>query len=140
MGDIAVSTTRVEAPLEDILATEHAIKVHLSANEIDTYIACGDLAGQPTDGQLEIALEEQNDSGYEGTARLTNTGDGITTVDIVLGMAGTPEARPTEQCCPYRTTPLWVVFRPLAGESIDANGELIPHVYGQYYSLMYTSG
>ena len=100
MGDIAVSTTSVDASLEDILAAEHAINVHLSAEEIGTYIACGDITGQPTDGQLEIALEEQNDSGYEGTARLTDTGDGTTTVDIMLvrggGMAGTPEATPTE--------------------------------------------
>jgi hypothetical protein len=100
MGDIAVSTSVVDASLEDILAAEHAINVHLSADEIDTYIACGAITGKPADDRLEIALEEQNDSGYDGTARLTDPGDGTTTVDIMLAMgdavAGTPEATPAE--------------------------------------------
>jgi hypothetical protein len=99
MGDIAVSTSTVEASLDDILAAEHAINVHLSADEIGTYIACGDIAGEATDGELEIALEEQNDSGYQGTALLTDAGDGTTAVDIMLesardGAMGAPEATP----------------------------------------------
>ncbi len=53
MGEVvAMSTTDVEAPLEDILAAEHAINIHLSAEEIGVYIACGDIPGEPTDGQL----------------------------------------------------------------------------------------
>ena len=88
MGEVvAMSSTDVEAPLEDILAAEHAINVHLSAEEIDTYIACGDITGEPTDGTLEITLDEQNDSGYQGTATLTDNGDGTTTVDVMLTMS-----------------------------------------------------
>jgi hypothetical protein len=63
---ISQSTTTVEASLDDILAEEHAISVHESAEKIDVCIACGDLSGTPEDGQLQIALEELNDSGVEG--------------------------------------------------------------------------
>src|SRR5215218_9348861 len=47
---VARSTTTVDAPLDDILADEHAINVHLSAEQIDVYIACGDLTGTPDNG------------------------------------------------------------------------------------------
>ena len=100
MGEIvAQSSTTVDAPLDDILGAEHAINVHLSAEQIDVYIACGDLTGTADGGQLDIDLEELNSSGYEGRARLTDNGDDMTTVDVVLmqregGMA-TPEASPT---------------------------------------------
>ena len=101
MGEVvAQSSTNVEASLEDILAAEHAINVHLSAEEIDVYIACGDITGTADGGQLQIELEELNDSGYQGMAMLRDNGDGTTTVDAVLmqsegGMMGTPEATPS---------------------------------------------
>jgi hypothetical protein len=97
---VAQSTTSVEASLEDLLAAEHAINVHLSAEEIDVYIACGDITGTPDGDQLQIALEELNDSGYQGMAWLIDNGDGTVTVNAMLmpsdgGMMGTPEASPT---------------------------------------------
>ena len=88
MGDVvAMSTTDVDASLADILGAEHAINVHLSADQIDVYIACGDITGEPEDGTLEIELEERNDSGFEGEAYLTDNGDGTTTVDVTLTMS-----------------------------------------------------
>ena len=63
-------------PLHDIMAGGHAINVHLSAEEIDTYIACGDIGGAvPTDegeeeNELIIGLGELNDSGHTGIAWL----------------------------------------------------------------------
>lgn len=88
MGEVvAMSTTDVEASLEDILAAEHAINLHLSAEEIGVYIACGNITGEPEDGQLEIELEEQNESGYQGMAMLLDNGDGTTTVDVMLTMS-----------------------------------------------------
>lgn len=99
MGEVvAMSTTDVEAPLEDILAAEHAINVHLSAEEIGVYIACGDITGEPADGMLEIELDEENDSGYQGMATLMDNGDGTTTVDVMLMMSDAEmaqEATPT---------------------------------------------
>ena len=95
---VAMSTTDIAASLEDILGAEHAINVHLSAEEIGVYIACGDITGEADDDGLEIMLEEQNDSGYQGMATLMDNGDGTTTVDVMLMMSGDEmmqEATPT---------------------------------------------
>ena len=100
MGEVvAQSTTIVEASLEDILGAEHAINVHESAENIDVYIACGDITGTADGGQLQIMLEEINDSGYHGMVMLMDAGDGTTRVDVWLmqredGTMGTPEATP----------------------------------------------
>ena len=97
MGDVvAQRTTVVEASLDDILADEHAINVHLSEEEIEVYIACGDITGTADGGQLQIELEEQNDSGFQGQATLDDNGDGTTTATAMLmstddaGMMATP--------------------------------------------------
>jgi hypothetical protein len=72
---------RVDVPLQEIIDGGHAINVHLSAEEIGTYIACGDIGGvvhDRDDGQgreLNIALAELNDSGHVGTAWLGEDGD-----------------------------------------------------------------
>jgi plastocyanin len=94
-GDVvAESTTEVEASLDDILAAEHAVNVHESAENIQNYIACGDLTGPAPDGELRIELQELNDSGYTGQAHLVDNGDGTTTVTVTLmttgDAAGTP--------------------------------------------------
>jgi plastocyanin len=101
-GDVvAESTTEVEASLDDILAAEHAINVHESAENIQNYIACGDLTGPATDGELRVELQELNASGYTGEAHLVDNGDGTTTVTVTLmttgDAAGTPEAAAAEQ-------------------------------------------
>lgn len=95
---VAMSTTVVDAPLSTILGAEHAINVHESAEHIENYIACGDITGEPADGELEITLEERNDSGLEGVAYLKDNGDDTTTVEVMLMQAsddGTPEAMAT---------------------------------------------
>jgi len=94
-----LSTTTVNVSLDDLLAEDHAINIHESIQAVDTYVACGDIAGTPTDGELEIEMVEQNGSGLSGTATLRDNGDGTTTVTIVLAQAepspgGTPEATP----------------------------------------------
>jgi hypothetical protein len=91
------SETTVEAALDDILAAEHAINVHESTDNIQNYIACGDLTGSPADGSLEITLMSLNDSGLEGGAVLQDNGDGTTTVTVWLMMESdaTMEASPT---------------------------------------------
>src|SRR5215218_4244453 len=59
----------VDAPLQEIIDGGHAINVHLSAEEIGTYIACGNIGGVVHDrengeGQeIVIGLGELNDSG-----------------------------------------------------------------------------
>jgi hypothetical protein len=74
------SVTVVDMPLQEIIDGEHAINVHLSAEEIDVYIACGDIGGTletDEDGRtyLFMGLAEQNDSGHTGIAWLGDDGE-----------------------------------------------------------------
>jgi hypothetical protein len=100
-GDvIAKSTTTVDASLDDLLAEPHAVNVHESAENIDIYIACGDITGEPDEnGTLIIDLEQLKASGVTGQAILSDSGDGKTQVVITLTDAsseevGTPSATP----------------------------------------------
>jgi hypothetical protein len=89
--------TTVEASLADILAGEYAVNVHASAEAIEDYIACGEIAGTVTAGQLAIPLGELNGSGFSGEAVLVDGGDGTTTVTVVVvstGAAGAQVAAP----------------------------------------------
>jgi plastocyanin len=92
---VAESTTEVEASFEELLASEaYAINAHESAENIGNYIACGNLTGPATDGEVRIELQELNDSGYSGQAHLIDNGDGTTTVTVTLMMTGDEAATP----------------------------------------------
>src|SRR5215208_6605433 len=75
------SLSVVDMPLQEIIDGGHAINIHLSADEIDTYIACGDIGGAvttdkgETEPELIIGLSELNDSGHTGIAWLGAEGD-----------------------------------------------------------------
>jgi plastocyanin len=75
------SITVVDMPLQEIIDGGHAINVHLSAEEIGMYIACGDIGGAVTtdegeeENELVIGLGELNDSGHTGIAWLGAEGD-----------------------------------------------------------------
>jgi len=79
----------VEMPLQEIIDGEYAINIHQSAEEIDVYIACGDIGGVLTkegeDGpdELRFALGELNESGHTGVVFLSAQGD-QTEVNIML--------------------------------------------------------
>jgi hypothetical protein len=76
----ATSFTVVPLTLDAILADDHAINAHLSADEIGTYIACGDVGGViDATGSLVIGLQEQNNSGFTGIAFLSPGADGAST-------------------------------------------------------------
>lgn len=86
----AVSTT-VDLALTDILAAEHSINYHASAEDIGTYIACGAIGGTPdAQGNLFIGLAEQNDSGVSGIAWLQESG-AQTVVTVFLSEAAAEE-------------------------------------------------
>lgn len=91
---VAQSTTTVQVALADISAGGYAINVHESMDQIQNYIACGDITGTPANNMLKIPLNELNNSGYYGTATLTDNGDGTTTVVIELEKTA-GEATPT---------------------------------------------
>lgn len=88
------SFTNVPMTLDAILGTDHAINVHLSAEQIDTYIACGEVGGVvDATGALVIGLREQSDSGFTGIAFLAPGADGASTdvsvfIAPVFGAAG----------------------------------------------------
>jgi hypothetical protein len=80
---LKISVTLVDLPLEQIADGQHAINVHQSAEEIDVYIACGDIGGQMLGNMLVIGIGELNDSEQVGIAVLQEMGD-QTQVAIVL--------------------------------------------------------
>jgi len=88
-------TDDVDLSWDDMLATSHALNVHLSDEEISTYIACGDIGGVVVDDELVISLEPQNDSGYHGIAILDKDESGNVDVTVYLAEpAGESEATP----------------------------------------------
>jgi hypothetical protein len=78
----------VELALADILAGEHSINVHLSADDLGTYLACGDIGGVPVDtgmGQgLAVGMAPVGESDLTGVALLLEMPDGNTGVDVLL--------------------------------------------------------
>lgn len=84
------SFTSVPLTLDAILADDHAINAHLSADEIDTYIACGELGGViGPDGTLVVGLHPQSDSGFSGIAFLSPGADGASTdVSVFVAEGG----------------------------------------------------
>ena len=46
---VAQSSTKIETSLDDLLGADYALNVHLSAEKIDVYIACGNVKGTPKD-------------------------------------------------------------------------------------------
>jgi uncharacterized cupredoxin-like copper-binding protein len=82
------SYTNVPLALDAILADDHSINVHLSADEIATYIACGEIGGVlDANGALAIGLKELNNSGYTGIAYLSPADDGTTNVSVFISSA-----------------------------------------------------
>jgi plastocyanin len=87
------SFTNVPLTLDATLADDHAINVHLSADQIGTYIACGEIGGvRDANGALTIGLRELNDSGFTGIAFLAPAADGVST-DVSVFIAQTQSQR-----------------------------------------------
>ena len=78
-------TTAVPLAYADLFATPHSIVVHKSAEEIGTYILCGDIGG-PEIGSTDIAvgLGALNDSGYTGIATIHDNGDSTVKVSVFI--------------------------------------------------------
>jgi uncharacterized cupredoxin-like copper-binding protein len=98
--------------LDQLLTEDHALKVHLSADQIQTYLACGDIGGAPdADGALIVGMKELDDSGYAGIAYLVPAADGSTRISVMIaqvvgeatGQAAADEA-PAAQETPDATT------------------------------------
>ena len=82
---VQTSTSSVPLPLADILAGGHAIVVHASAEDMTTYVLCGDIGGVPMGGPLlAIGQGPVADPLLHGIATLADGGDGTTTVTLHL--------------------------------------------------------
>jgi hypothetical protein len=94
--EVESSTTTVPVSLDDLLSAPFAINVHESAEQIDIYIACGEIAGVmrphpriPSPAALVIPLREQSASGYAGIAWLEPNEDETTvTIFLAQGLVG----------------------------------------------------
>jgi hypothetical protein len=87
---VKTSLNVVDMPLQELIDGDYAINVHESADAIDVYIACGNIAGVVHDQEnregkeIVIGLGELNDSGHVGIAWLGDDGKGGTDVSVSL--------------------------------------------------------
>jgi hypothetical protein len=89
--EVMTSVTVVDVSLDELLAGDYAINVHAGADDMGTYIACGEVTGtvrlhrrSDAPAGLVIPLRQLDDSGYGGMAWLTPTSDGKTEVTVFL--------------------------------------------------------
>ena len=76
--------TVIPQTLDELLADDHALKVHLSREQIETYLACGDIGGAvDANGALIVGMKELDGSGYAGIAYLVPSGAG-TSVSVMI--------------------------------------------------------
>jgi hypothetical protein len=90
--------TDIDLSLEDILAESHSVNVHESAENIQNYIACGEIGGVVVDDDgdtLVVALRPMNDSGYFGLAFLKADGDGTNVKVWLAEPAAAPDVEAT---------------------------------------------
>jgi plastocyanin len=77
--------TNIPLTLEEMTASDHAVKVHLSREQIDVYLACGDIGGTlAEDGALIVGLKELDGSGYTGIAYLRPLPNGTTDTSVII--------------------------------------------------------
>ncbi|MEA2524583.1 MAG: hypothetical protein QOF73_1810 [Thermomicrobiales bacterium] len=87
-----VSETDVEVALDDLLAEPHAVNLHLSADNVATYIACGNIegaAGGETPTETPTETESGNGTGVT-TAPATGVGQmagSSTNAALLAGLA-----------------------------------------------------
>jgi hypothetical protein len=78
----------VDIALGDIIAGGHSINVHLSADDLGTYLACGDIGGTPVDTGmglgLAVGMAPVGESDLTGVTLLLEMPDGSTGVDVLL--------------------------------------------------------
>lgn len=120
---VSSSTTRIPIALADLLAEPHALNVHKSAEDIGTYVACGDLGGVVVEGELVIALAELDDSGLSGVAVIREAGNETevrfylsqtTSDDDGNGAAATPAGSPAADASPAAEADVTVEIKDFA--------------------------
>jgi hypothetical protein len=85
---VYMSVTKINASIADILNGPHALNIHKSQQEIQTYVACGDVGGVQFGDTLAFGLHELNGSGLTGIALLSGDPNGGTNVVVYLSPTG----------------------------------------------------
>lgn len=100
--------TNIPQPLSELVAADHALKVHLSREKIEIYLACGDIGGAvDANGAVIVGMKEIGGSGYAGIAYLAPGRGGGTDVSVMIAQmlpvspefeatAAAPAAAPAE--------------------------------------------
>lgn len=129
-GDATVERATLDAPLAEIAAGDHAIRVRSGDGDRSEGLACGELgAFEPSGDDVQVGLLEQHGSGHSGVAWLHDNGDGTTAVAVVM-------VRPTEVApaeAPMEVAMAKASYDPdpieiVAGMTITwTNEDLLPH-------------
>lgn len=121
-GDAVVAEaafTSIPQTLDELLAEDHALKVHLSKEQIQTYLACGDIGGRlDANGALIVGMKELDGSGYAGIAYLQPAANGTTSVSVMIAKVIPTAAGDT-------VAEAAATEAPAAAESADAAPEIV---------------
>lgn len=89
--------TSIPQTIAELTAEDHALKVHLSKEQIQTYLACGDIGGAlDANGALIVGMKELDESGYAGIAYLEEQPNGTTSVSVMIARV-IPRDSPVEE-------------------------------------------
>lgn len=95
---LASFSDELDLKFEDMVTESHSVTVHESQDNIQNYVACGEIGGNVVDDELVVALHATDDSGYTGIAILTKDGDG--NVDVQLYLAEPSKSTPDTDATP----------------------------------------
>ena len=116
--------TSIPQSLDELLAEDHALKVHLSADQIQTYLACGDIGGAAdADGALIVGMKELDDSGYAGIAYLVPAANGSTSISVMIARVVADETPGTvaEEAAAGQGTPAATSATDASPERVDVS-------------------
>jgi hypothetical protein len=122
---VEFSVTRVDMTIPQILKSPHVINAHLSADQINTYIACGAITGKKNDRNLVVELQEQNGSGFHGIAFLQEDGNKTVVFAVLFNPAeatssgiGNPSSSPAASFAPLPSVAPSLAPLPSAAASL----------------------
>ena len=105
--------TSIPQTIAELTAEDHALKVHLSKEQIQTYLACGDIGGTlDANGAMIVGMKELDESGYAGIAYLEEQPNGTTSVSVMIARV-IPRDTPIEESA---ATPAAASANAAAGE------------------------
>src|SRR5918993_492291 len=110
VGAIELISGMTQTPLSGLFGEPFSVHVHESAQNKQTYIACSDIGGRPSDPWTEsegltLRAIEQRGSGYSGFTTLRPTADGGTEVSMVIAASSAAtEAAAAQPAPPPSTT------------------------------------